>query len=177
MRSANTPTTAQSLGALLKSARDIMRKDKGLNGDLDRLPMLTWIMFLKFLDDLELQREDVAKLAGKKFKPAIESPYRWRDWAAKSDGITSDEVLAFINNEEATLPNGKKGAGFSPISASCATWSTRLPASISPPATNCTRWARSTNPCSARCAMLPLIPASLRFSVASLGGAQFRVIT
>ena len=33
------PTTAQSLGALLKSARDIMRKDKGLNGDLDRLPM------------------------------------------------------------------------------------------------------------------------------------------
>jgi hypothetical protein len=34
------PTTALSLGALLKSARDIMRKDKGLNGDLDRLPML-----------------------------------------------------------------------------------------------------------------------------------------
>jgi type I restriction enzyme M protein len=31
-----TPTTAQSLGALLKSARDIMRKNKGLNGDLDR---------------------------------------------------------------------------------------------------------------------------------------------
>jgi type I restriction enzyme M protein len=49
-------TTAQSLGALLKSARDIMRNDKGLNGDLDRLPMLTWIMFLKFLDDLEIQR-------------------------------------------------------------------------------------------------------------------------
>ena len=56
-------TTAQKLGSLLKSARDIMRKDKGLNGDLDRLPMLTWIMFLKFLDDLELQREDEAKLA------------------------------------------------------------------------------------------------------------------
>jgi len=36
------PTTAQSLGALVKSARDIMRKDKGLNGDLDRLPMLTF---------------------------------------------------------------------------------------------------------------------------------------
>jgi len=62
----NTPTTAQSLGSLLKSARDIMRKDKGLNGDLDRLPMLTWIMFLKFLDDLELQRAEEAKLAGPK---------------------------------------------------------------------------------------------------------------
>ena len=105
------PTTAQSLGALLKSARDIMRKDKGLNGDLDRLPMLTWIMFLKFLDDLELQREGEAKLATKKFKPAIEPPYRWRDWAAQSDGITGDELLAFINQEECTLPNGKKGAG------------------------------------------------------------------
>jgi type I restriction enzyme M protein len=104
-------TTAQSLGALLKSARDIMRKDKGLNGDLDRLPMLTWIMFLKFLDDLEIQREGEAKLAGKKFKPAIEPPYRWRDWASKSDGITGDELLAFINNEEAALPSGKKGAG------------------------------------------------------------------
>lgn len=104
-------TTTQSLGALLKSARDIMRKDKGLNGDLDRLPMLTWIMFLKFLDDLELQREDEAKLAGKKFKPAIESPYRWRDWAAKADGITGDELLAFINNEKTTLPDGKEGSG------------------------------------------------------------------
>ena len=40
-------TTTQQLGSLVKSARDIMRKDKGLNGDLDRLPMLTWIMFLK----------------------------------------------------------------------------------------------------------------------------------
>ena len=53
-------TTAQSLGAPLKSARDIMRKGKGLNGDLDRLPMLTWVMFLKFLDDLETQRKDEA---------------------------------------------------------------------------------------------------------------------
>src|SRR5436309_4481051 len=103
------PTTAQSLGSLLKSARDIMRKDKGLNGDLDRLPMLTWIMFLKFLDDLEIQREEEAKLARKKFKSAIELPYRWRDWAAQSDGITGDELLAFINQEECALPNGKRG--------------------------------------------------------------------
>src|SRR6201987_5926003 len=88
-------TTAQALGSLIKSARDIMRKDKGLNGDLDRLPLLTWIMFLKFLDDLEQQREDEAKLAGKKFRPAIEPPYRWRDWAAQPDGVTGDELLAF----------------------------------------------------------------------------------
>jgi len=88
-----------------------MRKDKGLSGDLDRLPLLTWIMFLKFLDDLELQREGEAKLAGKLFKPAIEKPYRWRDWAAKADGITGDELLSFINNEETTRPDGKRGPG------------------------------------------------------------------
>jgi len=104
-------TTSQMLGSLLKSARDIMRKDKGLNGDLDRLPLLTWIMFLKFLDDLEQQREEEAALSGKKFKAAIEAPYRWRDWAADPQGLTGDELLSFINSDEAVRADGKKGAG------------------------------------------------------------------
>src|SRR5438093_6675590 len=86
-------STAQQLGSLVKSCRDIMRKDKGLNGDLDRLPMLTWIMFLKFLDDLETVRQDEAKLAGKRFRPAIDPPYRWRDWAANPQGITGSELV------------------------------------------------------------------------------------
>ncbi len=106
-----TLTTAQRLGSVVKSARDIMRKDKGLNGDLDRLPMLTWIMFLKFLDDSEKLRQEEAKLEGKRFRPAIEPPYRWRDWAAKEDGITGDELTAFINNDEAIRPDGKRGPG------------------------------------------------------------------
>ena len=50
-------SSAQQLGSIVKSCRDIMRKDKGLNGDIDRLPMLTWVMFLKFLDDMETIRE------------------------------------------------------------------------------------------------------------------------
>ena len=104
-------TTSQMLGSLLKSARDIMRKDKGLNGDLDRLPLLTWIMFLKFLDDLEQQREEETALSGKKFKAAIEAPYRWRDWAADPQGITGDELLSFINSDEAVREDGEKGPG------------------------------------------------------------------
>lgn len=104
-------TTAQQLGSLIKSARDIMRKDKGLNGDLDRLPMLTWIMFLKFLDDMETMREQETELSRKKYKPVIEPPYRWRDWAAKDDGITGDELLAFVNQEKAVRPDGTEGAG------------------------------------------------------------------
>lgn len=104
-------TTSQVLGSLLKSARDIMRKDKGLNGDLDRLPLLTWIMFLKFLDDLEQQREEETALSSKKFKAAIEAPYRWRDWAADPQGITGDELLSFINSDEAVRADGTKGPG------------------------------------------------------------------
>jgi type I restriction enzyme M protein len=72
-------TTAQRLGSLIKSARDIMRRDKGLNGDLDRLPMLTWIMFLKFLDDLEQIREQKAALAGEKFRRQSRCPAAVRD--------------------------------------------------------------------------------------------------
>jgi type I restriction enzyme M protein len=104
-------TTAQQLGSLIKTARDIMRKDNGLSSDLGRLPMLTWIMFLKFLDDMEQIEESRAELRGEKYRTSVDKPYRWRDWAAKEDGITGPELLAFINQEEAVLPNGKKGAG------------------------------------------------------------------
>lgn len=109
---AETPkTTAQQLGSLIKSARDIMRKDKGLNGDLDRLPLLTWIMFLKFLDDREKLGEAEASIGGKKYKSAVEAPYRWRDWAAIKDGITGDGLIAFVNQDEAVRPDGKRGSG------------------------------------------------------------------
>ena len=107
----NTPVTAQQLGGIIKSARDIMRKDKGLSGELDRLPMLTWVMFLKFLDDSEKVREDEATLSGERFRPAIEPPYRWCDWAAKEDGMTGDELISFVNNEEAVRPDGTRGPG------------------------------------------------------------------
>ena len=104
-------TTAQQLGSIVKSCRDIMRKDKGLSGDLDRLPMLVWVMFLKFIDDMEQIREQEAILAGERFRPAIEVPYRWRDWAAKEDGITGDALIAFISQDKAVRPDGSEGQG------------------------------------------------------------------
>ncbi len=104
-------STAQQLASIIKSCRDIMRKDKGLNGDLDRLPMLTWVMFLKFLDDMEMIRAEEASLAGRRYKSIVEAPYRWRDWAAKEDGITGDDLIAFINNDEVKGPDGKRGPG------------------------------------------------------------------
>ena len=114
-------TTSQRLGSLVKTCRDIMRKDKGLNGDLDRLPMLTWVMFLKFLDDMERIHEDEAQMERKPFRPIIDPPYRWRDWnrpsamASADEGLhnplTGDALIAFINQDEAVRPDGKRGAG------------------------------------------------------------------
>ncbi|MBV6441813.1 MAG: putative type I restriction enzymeP M protein [Saprospiraceae bacterium] len=109
-KTVKTETTAQRLSGLIKSCRDIMRKDKGMNGDADRLPMLTWIMFLKFLDDVEQAQETKALLSRQIYRPAIGAPYRWRDWA-KNQNLTGDDLLAFINNEKCTLPDGTEGAG------------------------------------------------------------------
>ncbi len=115
------PTTSQRLASVVKSCRDIMRKDKGLNGELDRLPMLTWVMFLKFLDDIERIREDEARMEGKSFRPIIEAPYRWRDWNRKNthpaadDGLhnamTGDVLTGFITHDEATRADGTRGLG------------------------------------------------------------------
>jgi len=110
-KSREPKTTADKLGGVIQSCRKIMRKDKGLSGDLDRLPLLTWVMFLKFLDDLEQIEESRAKMRRSKYRPTIEAPYRWRDWAAQEDGITGPELIAFINQEEANRPDGSKGPG------------------------------------------------------------------
>lgn len=104
-------TTAQRLDRTVKSARNIMRKDKGLNGDVDRLPMLTWIMFLKFVDDLERMEEQEAELAGQSFHPAIAAPYRWRDWATDDNGLTGPDLITFISNETYKLPDGTEAVG------------------------------------------------------------------
>lgn len=98
-------SAAGDLAAVLKSARATMRKDKGLSGDLDRLPVLTWLMFLKFVDDLDQQGELEAELGNKEYRPIIEAPYRWRDWATKPSP-TGDELLAFISAQETPDPFG-----------------------------------------------------------------------
>jgi type I restriction enzyme M protein len=106
----NQETPAQRLSGIIKSCRKTMRKDKGMNGDADRLPMLTWIMFLKFLDDNEQLQEMNAKLESKKYNPSISQPYRWRDWA-KDKNFTGDDLLAFIGNEKVKLASGKEHKG------------------------------------------------------------------
>jgi type I restriction enzyme M protein len=88
-----------------------MRKDKGLNGELDRLPQLTWMLFLKFLDDLEREDEARAALAGRSHAELIPSGYRWRDWAADPAGITGEELVKFVNSDEYLAQDGSRAAG------------------------------------------------------------------
>jgi type I restriction enzyme M protein len=95
-KSAAVPASPQAkLAAVIKSARDAMRKDAGLNGDLDRIPQLAWILFLKAFDGLEQNRA----VTEPRFRPAIEEPYRWRDWATDPNGPTGDALLEFVNGE------------------------------------------------------------------------------
>ncbi len=67
-------------------------------------------MFLKFLDDNENLQETQASLKNKKYKAAIENPYRWSDWA-KDKNLTGDDLLAFINNEKVKLADGMERTG------------------------------------------------------------------
>lgn len=95
------------LAAVIKSARDYMRKDAGLSGDLDRIPQLAWLLFLKAFDGLEESRE----VTEENFRASIEPPYRWRDWAADPDGRTGDALLTFVNGELLPYLRGLSGTG------------------------------------------------------------------
>lgn len=109
MARAKQPSAPQSpqakLAAVIKSARDAMRKDAGLNGDLDRIPQLAWMLFLRAFDGLEQDRE----ITESDYRPAIEAPYRWRDWADDPDGRTGEALLSFVNGELLPYLRGLSG--------------------------------------------------------------------
>lgn len=65
----------------------VMRNDEGLASELDYAEQTSWILFLKYLDDLEAEREDTASLEGRAYTPILDATYRWQAWAGpKSDG-------------------------------------------------------------------------------------------
>ena len=85
---------AQSLRSVIKSARDLMRKDAGLNTDVDRIPQLAWMLFLKCFDDFEQKRAALDK----KYKQAIPEGYRWNDWG-KNTKLTGSDLIKFVNDD------------------------------------------------------------------------------
>lgn len=87
-------TSQQRLSAVIKRARDLMRTDPGLNGDLDRIPQLAWLMFLKAFDDLEERRAIVEPA----YVPILREECRWRNWAG-NQRLTGERLLEFVNGE------------------------------------------------------------------------------
>ena len=92
-----------SLLNLIKRLQDVMRKDQGVDGDVQRLAQIVWMIFLKVFDYKEEENE-----LDDDYKLVIPVGYRWRDWAnpMKEDGtpdiknaLTGDDLIAFVDNK------------------------------------------------------------------------------
>lgn len=89
-----------------KNIDDILHKDAGCGSELDYVEQTSWVLFLKYLDDLEKDKATSAELTGKGYTPIIETEYQWTTWAAPkgSDGkidhhaaLTGDDLSDFVN--------------------------------------------------------------------------------
>lgn len=98
-------TTPSSVNAAIKQIADVMRR-ANYAGALQYVPELSWILFLRILDEREQLEAEEAEAVGVVFAPSLQAPYRWRDWAAP-DGTTRAErtgaamgaYLAFVNRD------------------------------------------------------------------------------
>lgn len=93
---------------IFKNIDDALWKDAGCSSELDYIEQTSWILFLKYLDDLDEEKRLAAELAGKSYNQIIDSQYRWESWALprKKDGSidhnrakTGDDLLDFVNQK------------------------------------------------------------------------------
>jgi type I restriction enzyme M protein len=91
-----------------KNVDDILHKDAGCGSELDYVEQSSWVLFLKYLDDLEVEREIKAELAGKSYASLFEGEYQWRNWAAPKGASgkidfdkakTGDDLTQFVNSK------------------------------------------------------------------------------
>jgi type I restriction enzyme M protein len=91
-----------------KNIDDILHKDAGCSSELDYVEQTSWILFLKYLDDLEKDKKTAAELSGKTYQPIISPEYRWEKWAMpkNKDGklnyqvaLTGDDLADFVNSK------------------------------------------------------------------------------
>ena len=86
-----------------KNIDDILWKDSGCSTELDYAEQSSWILFLKWLDDYEKDKETRAKLENKKFKPTLDKEFQWSTWA-----IVKDKAGKVDFNKTLTGPDLKK---------------------------------------------------------------------
>lgn len=89
-----------------KNIDDILHKDAGCGSELDYVEQTSWVLFLKYLDDLEKDKKTAAELTGKIYKNIIASDYQWSIWAMPKDkdgkldhhkALTGDDLADFVN--------------------------------------------------------------------------------
>jgi type I restriction enzyme M protein len=74
-------TTQQSVDQAVKAICDIMRRGN-CAGAMQYVPELTWILFLRILDEREQREAQESEAVGGSFRPSLAAPFRWRDWGA-----------------------------------------------------------------------------------------------
>ena len=85
-----------SIGTLIKTIQDIMRKDVGVDGDAQRISQIVWLLFLKIFDDKE--QEWQLPIPG--YKSPLAEPFSMVKLGARTPkGITGEELIDFVNNE------------------------------------------------------------------------------
>lgn len=90
-----------------KNIDDILHKDAGCGSELDYVEQTSWVLFLKYLDDLEKDKATAAELTGKVYTNIIDKEYQWSNWAAPKlangkidhNALTGDDLLDFVNNQ------------------------------------------------------------------------------
>ena len=87
---------------------NILRNEAGCSTELDYIEQTSWLLFLKYLDDLEQEQTMNALLSGKTYKPIITGYMRWSQWAApkKADG-SPDTVNAMTGPDLTQFVDGK----------------------------------------------------------------------
>ena len=99
-----TTTADQSaINSKIYAVCDIMRRSNCASA-LQYIPELTWLLFLRVLDEREELETEKADAVGEPFQPSLESPYRWRDWAAPS-GAKRQELQSGVLGETFTFVN------------------------------------------------------------------------
>jgi type I restriction enzyme M protein len=83
-----------NISSIVKNVRNIMRQDRGVSGDAQRLEQLGWMLFLKILDEKDQELE----LIRDQYMSVIPERFQWRNWAADPEGFTGDELLVFIDH-------------------------------------------------------------------------------
>jgi type I restriction enzyme M protein len=93
---------------IFKNIDNILWKDPGCGSELDYVEQTTWILFLKYIDDLEKEKQISAQLSGKDYTSIISPEFQWSTWACPKDkdgklddhnAPTGDDLVDFVNQK------------------------------------------------------------------------------